>query len=114
MGHDLGGTGGARSSTAHSPACCKSLRSSSLVLRSSSLSACDADISALCCHQLLEGAHGLHELLHGLLSPSKNRSSLIKEYLTWKDKGHFDGRLHSDAQVSIRAKKHQVYKVVQS
>jgi len=47
-----------------------------------------------------------------LLSPPENRTSLIKESLTWKDKGRLDGHLHSDAQVSIRAKKHQVYKVI--
>ena len=122
------------------------------------------------CYRLLEGVHGLHELLHGdvvpsrgrntrasnrsfprtphivgktlnhdcqwdlvlsgptvgakcsrrltqtvvsgLLSPPENRTSLIEESLTCKDKGRLDGHLHSDAQVSIRVKKHQVYKVV--
>ena len=47
MGRALDGMGGACSSTALSPACCKSLRSSSLVLRNSSLSPCDAAISTL-------------------------------------------------------------------
>jgi len=37
---------------------------------------------------------------------------LVEESLTCKDKGCLDGRLHSDAKVNIRAKKHQVYKVV--
>jgi len=30
---------------------------------------------------------------------------LVEESLTCKDKGRLDGRLHSDAQVSIGAKK---------
>jgi len=42
-----------------------------------------------------------------LLSPSENRTSLIKKPLTCKVKGRPSGRLHSDAQVSIRANKHQ-------
>ena len=37
MGRALGGAGGARSSVAHSPTCCKSLRNSSLALRNSAL-----------------------------------------------------------------------------
>jgi len=44
--------------------------------------------------------------------PPENRTSLIKNLSPAKTKGRLDGRLHSDAQVSIRAKKHQVYKVV--
>jgi len=47
MGRGLGGMGGARLSIAHSPTCYKSLRSSSLVLRNNSLSACDAAILTL-------------------------------------------------------------------
>jgi len=46
------------------------------------------------------------------LSPPENRTSLVEESLTCKDKGRLDGRLHSNAQVSIRSEKHQVYKVV--
>ena len=37
---------------------------------------------------------------------------LSKNLSPAKTKGRLDGRLHSDAQVSIMEKKHQVYKVV--
>ena len=46
MGHALGGAGGARSSVAQSPTCCKSLCSSSLALRNFALSAREAATSA--------------------------------------------------------------------
>lgn len=44
-----------------------------------------------------------------LLSPPENCTS---KSLTYKDKGCLDRRLHSDTQVGIRAKKHEVYQVV--
>jgi len=50
MGRAQSGTGGACSSTARSPTCCKSLRSSLLALRSSALSARDATTSAWSAH----------------------------------------------------------------
>ena len=46
MGRALSGTGGARSSSARSPTCCKSLRISSLALRNSALFAREAATSA--------------------------------------------------------------------
>jgi len=45
IGRALGGAGGARSSVARSPTCCKSIRSSSLALRYSVLSAQEAATS---------------------------------------------------------------------
>ena len=45
-GRTLNGTGGARLSAARSPTCCKSLRSSSLALHNSALSAREAATSA--------------------------------------------------------------------
>ena len=56
--------------------------------------------------------HWLERQSLSVLSLPENRTPLIKESLTCKDKGRLDGRLHFDAQVGIRAKKHQVYKVV--
>jgi len=41
----------------------------------------------------------------GRLSPLENHTSLVEESPTCKDKGRLDGRFHSDAQVSIKAKK---------
>ena len=50
MGRALSGTRGARLSAARSPTCCRSLRSSSLALHNSALSACDAATSAWRAH----------------------------------------------------------------
>ena len=66
MGRALSGTGGACSSVARSPTCCRSLRSSSLALHNSTLSAREAAtstwrariVSRICCLVTLSALEG--------------------------------------------------------